>query len=117
MQAMRSALLGQDALGSVLFYKMPCRVLTPPKLSAVKRVNTKSSGDSASVPVTRPALELAEEDDEVGRGLFKGDHNARISRAGLRKRTGFYLAVLREGEVAAGDSIEFTERQEEGVTI
>ena len=33
------------------------------------------------------------------------------------KRTRFYLAVLREGEVAAGDSIKFTERQEEGVTV
>ena len=34
------------------------------------------------------------------------------------KRTGFYLAVLREGEVAASDLIQFTERQEEGgVTI
>ena len=33
------------------------------------------------------------------------------------KRTGFYLAVLREGEVAGGDPIEFTGRQENGVTI
>jgi MOSC domain-containing protein YiiM len=33
------------------------------------------------------------------------------------KRTGFYLAVLHEGEVAAGDSIEFTERQENALTI
>ena len=33
------------------------------------------------------------------------------------KRTGFYLAVLREGEVAEGDAIDFTEKQESGVTI
>ena len=33
------------------------------------------------------------------------------------KRTGFYLAVLREGEVAAGDPIEFIERSKSGVTI
>ena len=33
------------------------------------------------------------------------------------KRTGFYLAVLREGEVAGGDPIEVTDRQESGVTI
>ena len=33
------------------------------------------------------------------------------------KRTGFYLAVQREGEVTAGDSIEFIERSESGVTI
>ena len=33
------------------------------------------------------------------------------------KRTGFYLAVQREGEVTAGDSIEFIERSESGITI
>ena len=33
------------------------------------------------------------------------------------KRTGFYLAVQREGEVTAGDPIEFIERSKSGVTI
>ena len=33
------------------------------------------------------------------------------------KKTGFYLAVRREGAVMAGDSIEFVERSESGVTI
>jgi MOSC domain-containing protein YiiM len=33
------------------------------------------------------------------------------------KRTGFYLAVIREGEVQNGDPIEFIEKQETGVTI
>ena len=33
------------------------------------------------------------------------------------KRTGFYLAVQREGEVAAGDPIEFIKRSKSGVTI
>lgn len=33
------------------------------------------------------------------------------------KRTGFYLAVIREGEAENGDAIEFTERQESGITI
>jgi MOSC domain-containing protein YiiM len=33
------------------------------------------------------------------------------------KRSGFYLAVLREGDVGKNDAIEFTERQENGVTI
>jgi MOSC domain-containing protein YiiM len=33
------------------------------------------------------------------------------------KRTGFYLAVIRGGEVENGDAIEFTERQESGITI
>jgi MOSC domain-containing protein YiiM len=33
------------------------------------------------------------------------------------KRTGFYLAVIRGGEVGKGDTIEFIEKQENGVTI
>jgi len=33
------------------------------------------------------------------------------------KRSGFYLAVIREGDVEKNDAIEFTERQENGVTI
>ena len=33
------------------------------------------------------------------------------------KRSGFYLAVIREGGVKKGDAIEFTEKQETGVTI
>ena len=33
------------------------------------------------------------------------------------KRSGFYLSVIREGEVEDGDAIEFTEKQETGVTI
>ena len=32
-------------------------------------------------------------------------------------RTGFYFAVLQEGEVAAGDSIELLARDEHGVTV
>src|SRR4030095_5539635 len=33
------------------------------------------------------------------------------------KRSGFYLSVIREGEVEDGDAIEFTEKQETGLTI
>ena len=33
------------------------------------------------------------------------------------KRTGFYLRVLREGEVGQGDEIDFVEKQESGVSI
>jgi MOSC domain-containing protein YiiM len=40
-----------------------------------------------------------------------------VKRFLASKRTGFYLAVLREGEVESGDAIEFTEKQERGVTI
>lgn len=33
------------------------------------------------------------------------------------RRTGFYLAVLREGELARGDLMEFTERDDHGVSV
>ena len=33
------------------------------------------------------------------------------------RRTGFYLAVLREGMVEAGDTIELVERQEANVSV
>ena len=33
------------------------------------------------------------------------------------KKTGFYLAVQREGDVSAGDSIEFIERSKSSITI
>ena len=33
------------------------------------------------------------------------------------KRSGFYLAVIREGDVEKNDAIEFTDRQKSGVTI
>ena len=33
------------------------------------------------------------------------------------KRSGLYLAVIREGEVENGDAIEFIEKQETGITI
>ena len=40
-----------------------------------------------------------------------------VKRFLASKRTGFYLAVLREGEVGAGDEIDFIAKQETGVTI
>jgi MOSC domain-containing protein YiiM len=45
------------------------------------------------------------------------DRRDMVKRFLESKRTGFYLAVLREGEVEMGDAIEFTEKQESGVTI
>ena len=40
-----------------------------------------------------------------------------VKRFLTSKRTGFYFAVQREGEVAAGDPIHFGDRQEGGMTI
>ncbi len=45
------------------------------------------------------------------------DRRDMVKRFLESKRTGFYLAVLREGEVESGDTIEFTEKQATGVTI
>jgi len=45
------------------------------------------------------------------------DRRDMVKRFLQSKRTGFYLAVIREGEVGRGDSIEFAARQESGVTI
>jgi len=40
-----------------------------------------------------------------------------VKRFLASKRSGFYLAVIREGDVENGDAIEFTGKQETGVTI
>ena len=40
-----------------------------------------------------------------------------VKRFLASKRTGFYLAVLREGELGEGDEIDFIAKQETGVTI
>jgi MOSC domain-containing protein YiiM len=40
-----------------------------------------------------------------------------VKRFLASKRSGFYLAVIREGEVENGDAIEFIEKKESGVTI
>ena len=45
------------------------------------------------------------------------DRRDMVKRFLASKRSGFYLAVIREGELENGDAIEFTEKQEAGVTI
>jgi MOSC domain-containing protein YiiM len=45
------------------------------------------------------------------------DRRDMVKRFLASKRTGFYLAVLHEGEVENGDTIEFSAKQESGVTI
>jgi MOSC domain-containing protein YiiM len=65
---------------------------------------------SASFMVTQPRMPCFK------LGIRFGDD--RMLRRFLRSgRSGFYVAVLREGDVAAGDPIELTDRDEEGVTI
>ena len=45
------------------------------------------------------------------------DRRDMVKRFLESKRSGFYLSVIREGEVEKGNAIEFTEKQKSGVTI
>jgi MOSC domain-containing protein YiiM len=45
------------------------------------------------------------------------DDDRMVRRFLHSRRTGFYVAVVRDGDVAAGDPIELTDRDDEGVTI
>jgi MOSC domain-containing protein YiiM len=65
---------------------------------------------SAEFTVTQPRMPCY----KLG---IRFDRRDMVKRFLESKRTGFYLAVLREGEVESGNAIEFTEKQESGVTI
>ena len=45
------------------------------------------------------------------------DRRDMVKRFLQSKRSGFYLSVIREGEVEKGDAIEFTQKQKPGLTI
>jgi MOSC domain-containing protein YiiM len=65
---------------------------------------------SAEFVVTQPRLPCF----KLGIRFGRPEMVKRFQRSG---RTGFYLAVLREGEVTAGDSLEFIAQDEHGVTV
>ncbi len=65
---------------------------------------------SAHVIVTQPRLPCY----QLG---VKFDQPAMVKRFSDSRRTGFYVAVLREGEVGAGDAIELIGRDELQVTV
>ena len=65
---------------------------------------------SAEFIVTQPRMPCF----KLGIRFGHQDMMKRFLRSG---RTGFYLAVLRKGEVAAGDSIDFVSREKHGVTV
>lgn len=62
------------------------------------------------VQVTEPRLPCYKLNVKFGRDDM-------VKRFLKSRRTGFYCAVLREGEIAPGDRIEFLSRDEEKVTI
>jgi len=65
---------------------------------------------SAEFVVTQPRMPCF----KLGIRLNRSDMVKRFLESG---HTGFYLAVVKEGEVAAGDSIELLERDEHNVTV
>jgi MOSC domain-containing protein YiiM len=65
---------------------------------------------SAEFVVTQPRTPCY----KLGIRFGRADMLKRLLQSG---RTGFYLAVVREGEVTAGDEIVFTTRDSHGVTV
>ena len=65
---------------------------------------------SAEFVVTQPRLPCF----KLGIRFGRADMVRRFQQSG---RTGFYLAVLREGEIEAGDAVEFIARDESGVSV
>lgn len=65
---------------------------------------------SAEFVVTQPRMPCY----KLGVRFGREDMIKRFLKSG---RTGFYLAVLREGEVGSGDPIEFTHRDDHNVTV
>src|SRR5205807_8051036 len=65
---------------------------------------------SAEFIVTQPRMPCF----KLGIRFGRPDMVKRFQRSG---RTGFYLAVLQEGDVAAGDSLELIARDPHGFTV
>ena len=74
------------------------------------RVGDRFQIGSAEFVVTQPRMPCY----KLGIRFNRPDMVKRFLESG---RTGFYLAVLKEGEVAAGDSIELLEQDQHNVTI
>ena len=74
------------------------------------RIGDRIRVGSAEFLVTQPRMPCF----KLGIRFGRDDMVKRFQRSG---RSGFYLAVIREGEVASGNSIEFVGRDEHGVTV
>jgi MOSC domain-containing protein YiiM len=74
------------------------------------RIGDRIRAGSAEFLVTQPRMPCF----KLGVRFGRDDMVKRFLRS---RRTGFYLAVLREGEVTAGDPIEVVSRDEHGVTV
>jgi len=74
------------------------------------RIGDRLQVGSAVLVVTQPRMPCF----KLGIRLGRADVVKRFLRSG---RTGFYLAVLSEGDVAPGDRVEFAGRDEHGVSV
>jgi MOSC domain-containing protein YiiM len=74
------------------------------------RIGDRIRVGSAEFMVTQPRMPCF----KLGVRFGRDDMVKRFLRSG---RPGFYLAVVREGEVARGDLLEFVGRDEHGVTV
>jgi MOSC domain-containing protein YiiM len=74
------------------------------------RIGDRIRVGSAEFLVTQPRMPCF----KLGVRFGRDDMVKRFLSSG---RFGFYLAVVREGEVARGNSLEFTGRDEHGVTV
>lgn len=79
-------------------------------LEADVRIGDRLRIGSAEFVVTQPRMPCY----KLGVRFGRDDMVKRFLRSG---RSGFYLAVLREGEVARGNPIEFAGRDDHGVTV
>ena len=79
-------------------------------LESAIRIGDRIRVGSAEFLVTQPRMPCF----KLGVRFGRDDMVKRFLRSG---RCGFYLAVVREGEVARGNSLEFTGRDEHGVTV
>jgi len=74
------------------------------------RIGDRLRVGSAEFVVTQPRMPCF----KLGIRFARPDMVKRFLRS---RRSGFYLAVLREGKVAAGDLVEFLAQDEYGVTV
>lgn len=79
-------------------------------LESEVRIGDRFRAGSAAVMVTEPRMPCY----KLGIRFGRADMVKRFLASG---RTGFYLAVLEEGEVGAGDAFELLERSAHGVTV
>ncbi len=73
-------------------------------------IGDRLQAGSAEFMVTQPRMPCF----KLGIRFGRPDMVKRFLRSG---KTGFYMAVLREGEVAAGDSFELIARDKHGITV